>query len=350
LQATFYPAPGVSPHTVQIAVNRTTVISPPSGVPRGIHTGIVPAEAIRSTSLVGTTTQEIELTSQHTNPGHLRIVTDFVLRVAASEITVYVCATSQEEAEQIFDEMYDPQPLATDPKVYVALPVGGVQRPDANGFIQVQAHVFDDLEEDPGYYAVTATVEYLDVATPIDDTFPLFNDGPAGGHGDGQAGDDFYNALWRPKAAGRVLLTIELGWPGAPPDAPPITDSVMFTVELSTDLAVTRVFTDVLPAIDVPAEVIAEITNLGAATQKPVLVEFFYHDEVNPSTGEPAGSPKQISQCVLFGSGEIFPGLGRVLVVDTSYVQDRIGYFFALVRITLDPAGVGPGVPACQTR
>jgi hypothetical protein len=299
---------------------------------------------------VGTTTQVIDLTSQHTNPGHLRIVTDFVLRVAASEITVYVCATSQEEAEQIFDEMYNPQPLATDPKVFVALPVGGTQRPDANGNIQVQAHVFDDLDEDPGYYTVTATVEYLDLPTPLPDTFPLFNDGPAGGHGDGQAGDAFYNALWQPQAAGEVLLTLELHWPGAQPGAPPITDSVSFTVEALPDLAVTRVFQEVFLREDEQGEMLAEIASVGLAFEGPVYVGFSYY-RADDMTGEPIEPPLLRAQCTFNAESEDLRLGDPVTVIDRSLVPEEYGLYFAWVEVGLDPFPWGGGaVEPCETR
>ncbi len=70
---------------------------------------IVPA-TLRS-GQVGMVEQDVNIWTTHLNPGHYAVSTGFELGLGMEAVTVYVCARSQEEAEQIADDTYDFEPL-----------------------------------------------------------------------------------------------------------------------------------------------------------------------------------------------------------------------------------------------
>src|SRR5204863_29325 len=65
------------------------------------------------------------LNSPHPNGGHYVVSTGVELGVALDDVTVYVCAGSQEEAEQIADELYGFTPEPTQLSIAIQSPTEG---------------------------------------------------------------------------------------------------------------------------------------------------------------------------------------------------------------------------------
>ena len=326
LEATFSPRTGeVLPHSVQLALNGVPIAALSDTIPNGSYAWNVPGSTFRDGALAGTNAQELLLTSQHPNGGHYSVASDFALSVAVDEVTVWICATSQEEAERIFDEMYDPIPLPASADLEIVFPQGDTATPEADGRIRIMAHVFQDTPIRISY-PVIATIEYLDAGAGLTEAFPLFDTGEPV-HGDLYPGDGFYNERWIPQASGRVLLTVVASIPGLGE----VSDSKTFTVQALSDLAVLRVWQNEVSIFEQQAHVYAEITNLGAAVVGPIPIEYRYYN-ADPLTGQPIGLPIHVTRMVILDGQTLARGQ-VVTVVDDQFQSAILGLYHVVVVV-----------------
>ena len=328
VRARFEPKSGVRPHNTDVSLNGTQIGSLEDTVPSGTYEFDVPPEALRS-GLTGTVQQEIEIDSQHPNGGHYVVATDFEVLVAVDSVTIYVCAGSQEEAEAAVDDLYDLIPLPSQLAVSVNWPHQGmVVKPEADGRINLQARVDDDLPAYFEYYNVQATIDYLDQPLPSQ-TVTLFDDGNVADHGDLDPRNDYYNTLWAPEGSGMVRLTVE----ASAPNGLTATDSITFTVEALPDFAVTRVWQETISLFNQKANIRAELTNLGSPVMGPILVRFDYY-AVDDETGQPVGSPVHSSLWSVL-NGLLFERNALIVVEDEQFTAPKLGLFYVIV--TVDP-------------
>jgi hypothetical protein len=111
LRMTFSPQSDVRAHTTNLSFNGTAIGSA-AGVPNGTYEWEVDPRLLNQGPSGVPVQQQIALNSDHPNGGHYVVSTGVELGVALDDVTVYVCAGSQEEAEQIADKLYGftPQP------------------------------------------------------------------------------------------------------------------------------------------------------------------------------------------------------------------------------------------------
>jgi len=331
LQGSFSPRTGEEEaHNAQIGLNGTLVGAFADQKPNGTYTWPVTPDALRGGALAGTVTQNITVDSQHPNPGHYSVASDFVLGVAVEQATVYICASSQAEAEAKANDLYHPQPIPTSVTVGIPLPIGDSASPDADDKVQIQVGIFDDLGDTPVDYAVKGTIDYLDIEAGLTEDFELFDDGLQAAHGDLHPDDKFYNVLWHPQAGGQVKLTVRVYVPGM---EDPVVRTKYFTVQALPDLTITRVWQDEISLLHQRAQVHAEVTNLGFPVDGPVQVEFRYFT-IDERTGEPVGAALHVSPLTIL-DGETLGTNQLVEVVDDQFSPADLGVYY--VKVVVDP-------------
>ncbi|MGD2163467.1 MAG: invasin domain 3-containing protein, partial [Anaerolineales bacterium] len=262
LAASFRPSQEALPHTVNLKFNSRSIGSPSDPIPTGTYRFSVPASAFKGTFEAGTIEQTLSLHSDHPNNAHYTVATGFKLQASLEGAMMYVCASSPEEVSQAASGVCDMSALASDMSVAITWPKDETQiQPPANGLVNIQANIFDDVDPFVDQYEVEATVEYLDPSAEgiEDEMILLFNDGLIE-HKDLQAGDRFYNAMWKPQAGGSVRITVSaIGL------APGLEDSDSITIDLNVlpDFSVERVWQNEVSLFNQKAQVHAEVKNNG---------------------------------------------------------------------------------------
>lgn len=112
LQVTFNPRSNVLPHTTNLTFNDTALGSLANTVPNGKYLLRVPTAALNS-AFAGPATQRLDIDTEHLNGGHYIVATNFVLGIGLDAVTVYTCASSQEEAEQATLKTYGFESLSS---------------------------------------------------------------------------------------------------------------------------------------------------------------------------------------------------------------------------------------------
>jgi len=289
----------------------------------------LPTGAIQGSAPAGTVTQNITINSQHPNPGHYSVASDFTLGVALHEVTIYQCASSQEEAEAIVNDLYHPQPLPSSVSLAIIEPAGTTASMDSEGQILIQAQITHDLAGFPFDYPVEARVEYLDVPSGLTESFDLFDSGTTD-HGDAVKADGIYSARWKPQVGGQARLTVTVDPPGL---LEPISASKIFSVDLLPDFVVTKVYQNPNSLKYGVVTILAEIQNIGSSIDGPVDVDFRYY-RMDPDTAEPVGDPIHVARKTIL-DGEEFSMNQRVRVSDSSFSgTDPVPYF---VEVVVDP-------------
>jgi len=208
---------------------------------------------------------------------------------------------------------------------------GMLVKPEADGRINLQARVDDDLPVYFEYYNVQATIDYLDQPSVPSQTVSLFDDGNVPDHGDHDARDDFFNTLWAPQGSGEVRLTVE----ASAPNGLTATDSITFTVEALPDFAVTRVWQEEVSLLNTEAHIRAELTNLGFPAVGPILVRFSYY-RVDEKTGQPVGLPVHTTLYNVL-TGQLFERNALIVVEDTLFKANDLGLYYVVVTVDADP-------------
>jgi hypothetical protein len=246
---------------------------------------------------------------------------------------MYVCAASPDQVFQAASGVCSMNTLASVMSVAITWPKDGLHfQPSASGLVKIQANIFDDVDPFVDQYKLQATIEYLDPAAEgiEDETLLLFNDG-LGAHGDLEAGDRFYNVMWKPQAGGAIRITVS-----ARGLAPGLEDSDSIVIDLNalSDLSVERVWQNEVSLFNQHAQVHAEIKNDGAPVIGPVEIEFCYYD-IDEETGDPIGAPLTCSRFDAVPEGEVLMSDETIEVVDEEFIAARLGIYF--VEVTIDP-------------
>ncbi|MFP3853198.1 MAG: hypothetical protein ACLFWD_02770, partial [Anaerolineales bacterium] len=329
LGAAFSPRTDVRPHTTSIDMNGAPIATLANTIPRGSYSwDVLPASL--NTGTRGPVRQDVGIVSAHPNGGHYVVATGFQLGIVFEEVTIYVCGSSQEEAELLVSEMYDFHPLPSEVSVQITKPLSSSEASfNENGQVLLQAFVQDDQEEYFNYYDVTGTIEYQDSFPTPDEEISLFDDGFKSTNGDPTANDRAFSALWQPAASGRVRMTVE----AAAPNGLVASDSVLFDVQALPDFALVSLYQDQRALRADNVRVVAHIENLGSPVAGPVIVEFRYF-RLNLDTGEPIGEAIHVSQQVIF-DGEVFETNARAVIADESFETPELVPYF--VEVVVDP-------------
>lgn len=105
LQMTFNPHGNVEDHSGQIGFNGTILKTFTDLVPVGNYTFELDSSNL-ITSAAGMATQNVQLSTQHFNPGHYVSNTNNTLEVEINTVSFLLCAASPAEAQQIAEEQY----------------------------------------------------------------------------------------------------------------------------------------------------------------------------------------------------------------------------------------------------
>jgi uncharacterized repeat protein (TIGR01451 family) len=333
LAASFRPSEEALPHTVNLKFNSRSIGSPSDPIPTGTYRFNVPPSAFKGTFEAGTIEQTLSLHSDHPNNAHYTVATGFKLQASLEGAMMYVCAASPEEVSQAATGVCEMSALASEMSVAITWPKDGLAfQPPADGLVNIQANIFDDVDPFVDQYNVEAIIEYLDPSAEgiEDETILLFNDGFSS-HKDLHAGDRFYNVMWKPQAGGLIRITvIAVGL------APGLEDSDSITIDLNmlSDLSVERVWQNEVSLLHQKAQVHAEIKNYGAPVSGPIEIKFCYYD-IDEDTGDPIGSPIACSRFDALPVGETLMGEETIEVVDEEFVAPRLGLYY--VEVTVDP-------------
>ncbi len=115
LHATITPRSAyVKPHTTTVSLNDVEVARLVNTIPSGTYRWRVPPTAL-NTGLAGPVVQRLDLTSQHSNGGHYVVATGFTLGIGLDQVTTYVCAESEAQAEQNAIDVYGFEPIGPSP-------------------------------------------------------------------------------------------------------------------------------------------------------------------------------------------------------------------------------------------
>ena len=198
LRMGFSPQSDVRPHTTNVSFNGAAVGSA-SGIPNGSYEWPIDPALLNQGPAVGTVQQQIALTSNHPNGGHYVVSTGVELGVALDDVTVYVCAHSQAEAEQIADELYGfvPQPTALAVSIQSPLESQEIDLADTPT-VPLQVLVADDLPTYANIYRVIAQLTYLDDPQRPPETVTLSDDND----------DRRFVGGWTPQAPGNVHMQV----------------------------------------------------------------------------------------------------------------------------------------------
>lgn len=311
----------VQPHDATIFFNGVEIGGFEDDIPDGELTFTVPLDAWNE-GQAGMVSQQILMETLHENLGHYVVTADPTISILIDEATFYVCASSQEEAEQLINEILNIKPLPEEVTIEITRPTAGAGvQLDDQGNVEIVAIVETDLGSVYDYFDVKGVVEYIDVPTvdPDEITFDR----------DGGSEDPIFEALWKPKAGGSVQVTVQASILGEVK----ATDTLTFSVQALPDFAVSNLYQDPNTFQYRYLTVQAEIENLGTAVEGPIDVEFRYFD-IDPDTGQPTGDPLWVSSKVIF-DGEVFHSGERITVSDGKQVGSEVEIYF--VEVVVDP-------------
>jgi RHS repeat-associated protein len=105
LSITYAPHSDVQPHNGQIYFNETKIGAYTGQIPNGQYSFLIPASTWHN-SQGGSAVQNVQMNTQHPNPGHYVSATGLKLEVAIDQATTYVCADSDTSAQQIVQSQY----------------------------------------------------------------------------------------------------------------------------------------------------------------------------------------------------------------------------------------------------
>jgi uncharacterized repeat protein (TIGR01451 family) len=315
----------VRPHTTNIYFNENHLHTL-TGIPNGSYQWQTPSSSLRAADK-GLTTQMVNLRTSHPNKGHYQVATNFQLGLGIKELTVYVCASSQEEAEEIVERQYGLEPQPTDFSVDIIAPTtSGTVLPDENFSIAIAAQVTDDLPPNATDYLVKAEITYVDAPEIAPESITLMNDGQSTGT---------YTGKWVPQVNGEIKITVVAeSYVGQRK-----TDTITIRPHLLPDLVIEKVSTRSVSFINNYTEAIAVVANKGFGIQQPIWVKFEYY-VADPLTGEPSGDPQHTSyqripldQHLKFGES--------VPVYDYRYDTIGVGVYVVVATVDAPPEGEG---------
>jgi uncharacterized repeat protein (TIGR01451 family) len=315
----------VRPHTTNIYFNENHLHTL-TGIPNGSYQWQTPSSSLRAADK-GLTTQMVNLRTSHPNKGHYQVATNFQLGLGIKELTVYVCASSQEEAEEIVERQYGLEPQPTDFSVDIIAPTtSGTVLPDENFSIAIAAQVTDDLPPNATDYLVKAEITYVDAPEIAPESITLMNDGQSTGT---------YTGKWVPQVNGEIKITVVAeSYVGQRK-----TDTITIRPHLLPDLVIEKVSTRSVSFINNYTEAIAVVANKGFGIQQPIWVKFEYY-VADPLTGEPSGDPQHTSyqripldQHLKFGES--------VPVYDYRYDTIGVGVYVVIATVDAPPEGEG---------
>jgi hypothetical protein len=300
-------------------------------IPNGAYSYSIDPSFFRTNPFEGAS-QTINLRTIHPNQGHYVSQVGGTLHIALNEVTLYVCAFSQAEAEQLAMDAYGFIPLPENFNIDIAKPTTtGTVEPEEDGSINIRAYLNDGASSYVNFYRVEAEIEYLDVLLTPTEKFLLFDDGITA-HGDQSKNDRLFNSLWVPQHGGNIQLTVTATMPDGRVD----TDVRTFHIDALPDLAVTRVFIEDASLLN-NARVRAEITNLGFTITGPVNVDFVYY--ATDANGNKIGVPLHVSHLQILtgqpGQPVILTRGSKVEIEDTQFTPDEISLYF--VEVVVDP-------------
>lgn len=335
LQMLLQPRSAVRPHTTTVGLNGIQIATLENMIPAGRYVWPV-APAALNTGQGGPVEHQIQVTSQHPNGGHYVLATDFELTARLGNVTVYVCAGSPEEAEDIADRTYGFTPMPRQVAVEILTPASDATvGPDADGAITVTARVLDDLGEVDSRWFVKGVVTYLDAPEVGPSELILQDRGPTTTNPvDQVAGDRIFSGRFQPGAGGRVSLTVTaVGYGGLQ-----ASDTVQFGIQALPDFEVLRVYHPRAVVVNEAAEIRTDIVNRGIAVSGPVDVQFRYY-QVDRGTGRKVGSPIHTSRYTLFAGEHVPRGVIRA-VIDRQFVPTARDLFY--VEVVIDPDDTQP--------
>lgn len=275
----------------------------------------------------------IHIHADFPNYAHYKVWANGTLWLALDSATVYICASSQAEANQLAQEMYGFVELPEYFDINIQKPAtSGTVQPEEDGSINLQAFVSDSASTYTNFYQVEAEVEYLDVLLTPKENILLYDDG-ASVHGDSASDDRYFNALWQPKYGGQVHMTVT----ATGPDGRVATDEMTFMIEALPDLAINKVFIEEVSLLNTNARVRAEITNLGFTVSGPVNVDFIYY--ATDENGNKVGDPIHTSHLQILtgqpGQPVILTRGSSVEIEDTEFTPNALALYF--VEVIVDP-------------
>lgn len=330
LQLSFSPAATAEAHDMTVSINGHEVGGTTNAVPDGTYSFNIDSSFINPSSNSGAK-QQININANFDNFAHYQIGSNGKLFIAMDGLTLFICADSLEEAQDIAQQLYG----FTKPPEYVNVLIEqpatiGTVALDENGLVNIRAQVMDDLVPYVNLYSVVAEVEYLDQPGTPSEQFLIFDDGETG-HGDAAANDRHFNAKWLPKYGGEVRLTVSataLG--GLSAEA-----SKTFFVNAQPDFEVNNVFIEKIAREGDAVEVQAEVANNGFTVTGPVLVEFRYYNATDE--GLKIGNPIYTSQQELFGTilNNTFDHGETLTIKDNTFVAPAVHLYY--VEVVIDP-------------
>jgi len=336
LEMGFSPVSKMRPHETAVGFNGQDVATMENQVPNGSYRFDIDPSGIATNPFEGAS-QTISLRSTHNNNGgdepHHVSQLGGALYLAFDEVTIYVCASSPEEAESLVREAYGFVDLPTSFSVDIRKPATtGTVQPEEDGSINLQAYMADNGLSYANFYRLEAEVKYLDVLFTPEEKLMLFDDGITE-HGDSAKNDRFFNALWIPKHGGNIQLTVTATMPDGRVD----TDVMTFNINALPDLAVTRVYIEEVTLLNNNARVRAEITNLGFTATGPINVDFIYY--ATDANGNKVGNPIHTSHLQILtgqpGQPIILTRGSSVEIEDILFTADELSLYF--VEVVVDP-------------
>ena len=340
LGATFSPRTDIpQPHDVSMSFNSEPFASFVNEIPLGNFSWAIDPGWFKK-GMGGTTTNTISIDTVHPNPGHYSIATDFTLDLAFDTLTVYQCASSRQEAESIVQSQVINNCVPRIDDVYViniAPGPGTDVAPDEEGMITVKAYVGDNQDEYKNFYTVEAELTYLDVEGEPSEPVVMMDNGDPG-RGDPYPGDRYFSGRWAPQYAGFIKMHVT----ATLLNGEQVSDTSYFTVEEVVDVAIIRVWQEVLSRIGREVEAFIEVKNVGTTTiTQPMLLVVSYH-KADDITMEPVDPLLYESRCQLLTSGSLDSQIS-LIVKDSSFTPDVVGSFHALAEIqVLDEADPAP--------
>lgn len=285
LRMTFSPQSEVRPHTTNASFNGTFIGSA-TGIPNGTFEWPIDPALLNQGPEGVPVQQQIGLTSNHPNGGHYVVSTGVEAGVALDDVTVYVCASSQEEAERIADELYGFIPQPNQVSVAIQSPATGSTFDMAqNADVPLEAIVRDDLATYANIYNVTARLTYLDAPGVPAEAVTLFDDDA----------NRSFKVRWVPKAAGRVAMEVR----ATSIDGQTAIDQRSFTVRAVPDLVALSgglVWQRIVGPTN--SHTYIDVRNDGATITQDVAVEFRYY-KVDLQTRQPIGDPIHTSSHII---------------------------------------------------
>jgi hypothetical protein len=331
------------PHNVDLSFNGNAFGSFQNTIPWGSYSWALQPGWFKG-SLAGMTTNSIEINTEHPNPGHYSIATNFTLDIAFDTLTLYQCASSREEAEAIVHSQVIENcvPEIGDIQVTIIAPEpDSTMFVDDDGQITIKAHVEDHRVEYRNLYSVEAELVYLHVSgEPIDRVVMMDNGDPE--RGDLSPGDRYFSGRWAPNAPGMIEMTVT----AIMLNGEEASDTSYFIVEEAVDAAVLRVWQAEFSRKGRPAEVFIDVKNTGTIPiEQPMHLQTFYYYVVDHITEEREDLPRFVGSCQLLDNGNL-ESQASLIVRDTSFVPEDIGHFYVLAEIQLldEPSAI----PACE--